>query len=292
MSGLRDKLHRPPRLEGGVMRMRYPSDQLDVRGEAAGHVLDGGFTDQPLPFEDLHLRVGTEHKISSPSNALDNDDICQTRPSFRAVYERLVRYMAEVLGCDFLFESTPNLRFHFPARLPDRYRGHDGRLLAYHSDTFFADPFEQINCWVPLSRCGGTNSMGFASLADGIDILDEFCRDFDYEEQVYVTEGRTRFFEKLRDDLDYQRRVIEKCPPLEADIGELILFDQRCVHGTLENTSSVTRVSLDFRILLLDDAEAIERHYRSLGRTLPIEGVENVPIGRGGFYDARSALGF
>ncbi len=56
----------------------------------------------------------------------------------------------------------------------------------------------------------------------------------------------------------------------------------------MENLTDSTRVSMDFRLLFLDDAEALEQHWKSTAT--PVDSADGLSIIRGEFYDTRSAF--
>jgi hypothetical protein len=286
---VREQLHRRSRIEGGSTRITYPTERFDLRSEIVEYIKDSGFTDQPMPLEQLHTRVPLKDQKWPPHNLVNKNNECTNRPSFKIEYEKLIKYLArEVLQRDFLFEKTPLVRLNFSGAMLDRFRAADGRNLSYHSDTLFSDSFEGLSCWMPLTECFGSNAMAWAELEDGISILDQFSRDFDYDDKIYYSEGRKRFFDKLCNDKPWQEQVIRQCSPLEINYGEIMMFDQRCVHGTMENFTNSTRVSMDFRLLLLDDAEALEQHWKSTAP--PVDSADGLSIIRGEFYDTRSAF--
>jgi len=160
-------LSRPSIFPHGYRRVRYPTDEIDLRTPLANYVRNGGFTQAPLPFESLHTRVPREQQAWGRDSAIpgvNSDEIASTNPALMAEYHKLVKFLVrDVLGFDVMFEEPPNIRFHFPRGLtdgmPDRYRSSEGIVLAQHSDTLFGDPFEQINCWIPLGTCFGSNAL-------------------------------------------------------------------------------------------------------------------------------------
>lgn len=65
-------------------RVSYPTERFELRGEAAKYLVEKGFTSNPLPVEDLHLRVGREDQVptDSPSSAVTTQ-IEQSLPSLQ-----------------------------------------------------------------------------------------------------------------------------------------------------------------------------------------------------------------
>lgn len=290
-TSLEGKLHRNARIKDGIQRISYDTGRFDWLGELAAYIREKEFTDAPIPLETLHSRIAIDQQKWIPDNAVNHEHECARRPSFQKLYEEFIRYLSrEVLKRDFLFEKTPILRFNFVGDMPDRFRSPSGRVLCYHSDTLFGDPFEGINCWLPLTRCYGSNTMAWANLERSISMLDKFSSEIDYDLDIYNEQGRKLFFEGLCQDLAWEEEVIDQCHPLEGEYGEVVLFDPRCVHGTMENKTPTTRVSMDFRLLFIDDEEALQRHWNSMNKSIPVESSDNLSFHRGAFYDERSAF--
>lgn len=290
-------LDRPVLFGEGYRRVRYPA-HIDLKAPLADYVRQGGFTSEPLPFESLHRRVPREQQAwgrDAQMQGVNSDEIASRTPALMKAYHQLVKFLAEeVLGFDVMFEEPPNIRFHFPGGLtdgnPDRYRSKDGQLLAHHSDTLFGDPFEQINCWLPLGKCYGSNALQWAPMDVSIEILHDFCRGISYSEELFVTEGRPRFFNMLNEDLRFREKVLKHCVPLEAEYGEIILFDPRMIHGTAENFDDHTRVSSDFRLLPVKDFEAMATKGMSALSPLPTDWARDLYLEKVEFYNRRTAF--
>ena len=286
---LKQDLRKPPLFRQGFFRAAYPVKRMNLRAEATKHIVKQGFINRPVPLEELHLHVRKEDQLAQrvPLNAVVLS-ILEPPSGYMKAYHRLLKYMAqEIFKFDFVFEQIPVTRFHFPVRYSDQYRTKEGNLMLHHSDMFIGDVSDQINCWLPLTKCYGTNSLQLASLPDSIKILHRFCRDFDYHLSTFRN-SRELFFQKSVSDLDFQATVVQSCSPLNAEFGEVYFFDPRIIHGAAENVEKHTRVSLDFRLLPLDRYEAMIRHHQNTGQKVP----EHLgrPLIKGAFYDERSAL--
>jgi hypothetical protein len=175
--------------------------------------------------------------------------VAEGPPELHEAYLALVKFIAtDVLHEDVLFEANPFVRFYVPGPTLDGYRSADNLALSHHSDTLFGDAFEQINCWVPVCECGGTNALQCAPFNASIDLLQEFAGAIEYDMDRFVT-GRDEFFRRLCSDLAFRERVVASCSPINMECGELLVFDARTIHGTLDNQENRTRVSIDFRLL-------------------------------------------
>lgn len=286
---LLEKLSRPPFLEDGFCRTTLPFDEIDIRTDVALYLLDQGFCEEPLPFETLHKRLplDLQRSIAGKVNAVSTR-VYKASPQLVQNYHAIVRYLArEEFGIDFVFEANPFLRFHFPGPQPDCYRSDQGALLAHHSDLLLGDYFEQINCWLPLSRCYGTSALQCASLESSIQILNQFALHFGMGEADFSV-ARVAFFDLLYTDSSFHNLVVSSCVPAATRYGEIVMFDPRVVHATAENLEDSTRVSIDFRLLPLT---AYEHVCDCINSGLePPRSYEGKRLLRGEYYDSRTAF--
>jgi hypothetical protein len=282
---LRALLTREPVIPGGIRRVPYATDLIDIRGRVAEALRDNGVIEEPLPFEEFHRRVRPDRLL--PLQELDGAPSVQAHPAVREAYHRLVSFVArDVLGFDVVFEANPFIRFHVPAPMPLRYRGRNGRLLAHHNDILVGDPFEQVNCWLPLTRCRGTAAFHMSTLERSTPLLLRFAAARGLDATTFIG-SRALFYEMLATDEAFQEEVVAACVPLESDYGEVVVFDARVLHATTENTEDLTRISIDFRLVPLP---AYDRRAAGLaqGATSPPPG--GIAPLRGAFYDARTAF--
>lgn len=286
---VKNALHRSPSVPGGITKISYDTSAFDLRGEAASYVINRGFCSQPLPLEDLHLRVPIAEQLmlNGGTSALSTE-LRHVHQSFIATYHGLVKYIAkEVLRFDVVFERSPFLRFHFPVPLPERFKSRRGNHLTYHSDILLGDYFEQINCWLPLTTCYGSSALQMLSFPESIPILDKWAETLRYDFATF-RDSRQKFFDLLDSDDALEDMLLQNCTGINSTFGEVIMFDPRTIHGTGENIERVTRVSIDFRLVPIHTYDAIIKELEA-DSTYPhvIEGELAV---RGGFYHERSAF--
>lgn len=208
-------------------------------------------------------------------------------PEVLRVYHGFIKHLSDAFfGEDLVFEATPQLRFHFPVPARDTHRRSDGRLACQHSDIMFGDYFEQINCWLPITACKGTNALEIAGFAASVGLIEEFvsARRLDL---AGLYESRELFFDELNRNDGFHEKVSQACRPVEANYGEALLFDSRCLHGTAENVEQETRVSIDFRVLTVPAYIAATAARKSLGLASVEIGGE--PLLKGSFFDTMTA---
>jgi hypothetical protein len=276
-------LDRASRIEGGLQRATYPKQRIDLRSELMRVLLLKGILKERCELERLHLRVSAallqtdEYALNPLSTAL-----YETSPQFLEIYHSLLQYLGQnIFPFDFLFQATPTIRVHAPVPFNVPWKTAPGELLMYHSDTMLGHPIQEINCWLPLTRAYGTSTLQHCPLAESLEMLRSFLGDAGLDEAQYFSEGRDRFVQKMISDARFRAWVMCNTVPMMCDVGEILIFDARCLHATSENRESDTRVSVDFRIIPLEDYEGLDRIHQSAGRS-------RRRFERGDIYSAKS----
>lgn len=244
----------PVALDAGFRRISYPTQDLDLRQEVSDLLIEKGFIDKPVALGDLHLHLLAEHQT------LDRMELngvtrafYDTSDKFQEIYFTIIKYIGRAcLNFDFLFQETPTIRFHFPGLLNEDLRTRDGMSLNHHVDSMLGHPMEEINCWLPLTKCYGSNALALSSLETGIEILNQLCQALNFDAEAYYDQARELLKTKMLASDDFRRKLDANCRPVDMEYGDIILFDSRCIHATNENTEPATRVSLDFRLIPLD----------------------------------------
>lgn len=141
-------------------------------------------------------------------------------------------------------------------------RGHENPLAApaytAHRDTWYGSPESQINFWIPLFDVNDGQTFAFfrsrfdkavPNESEGFD-YDQFASEVGWQS----TNGKARVY-PTTDTSGYEAEG--ECFALDA--GDILLFSASHLHQTTKNVSGVTRFSVDFRIVNLDD------HAKGLG---------------------------
>lgn len=172
--------------------------------------------------------------------------------------KRHLKNILEDFGCDLekVYFDVPRMR----SSTSDNYLT-SGIAYAWHPhrDTWYSAPACQINWWLPIYDIQSENAMAFHP-----QYWSRGIRNSSSEYNYYVWNKRHRgahvaqlvggdprpvphAIEEM--DMDPQIRLI--CP-----VGGIILFSAAQMHSSVPNTSGVTRFSIDFRTIHLDDAES------------------------------------
>jgi hypothetical protein len=186
------------------------------------------------------------------------DLLAKLKPAFihHPESKRHLRSILEDLGCDLgkTYFDVPRMR----SSTSDSYLT-TGIAYAWHPhrDTWFSAPGCQINWWLPIYEIESDNAMAFHPQYWSQPIQNS-SSGYNYYTWNKLHRGENvaklvdkdprpvpRATEKM--ELDPQIRLI--CP-----VGGVILFSAAQMHSSVPNTSGVTRFSIDFRTIHLDDA--------------------------------------
>jgi hypothetical protein len=243
--------------------VQFPFDDHIKRLLAAKELLEPG---QNPPLEKLH------EALPEAVQALDVSEINDVSrrfydqdEAFLALYGAFLRdVIRPIVGTDFLYQSTPTIRFHFP-----RQRGFNWKPR-YHSDIMLGHPPQEINIWIPLTRAFSTNTMRLTPLAASLELMHSVDLDF------------ARFVDRVQTDSALGQACERASRPLELEFGQFVAFDARCLHATQYNVTESSRVSIDFRILPIGEYEASRLDYRGTGRM-------QMRFARGHYYASKTA---
>jgi len=126
---------------------------------------------------------------------------------------------------EYMIQKAVNIRIV----IPDQVKA--GRLLTFHKDGWVGNGMGVKNIWVPITKSFDTNSLQILT-SDDSDIISKKCLD-----------------ERWSSD-KLQEECKKVCTPLQIDTDEVFLFSSNNIHGNVNNDTDVTRVSMDFRILI------------------------------------------
>jgi hypothetical protein len=217
-----------------------------------------GFLASRVPLEELHRHLPAdqmalnEHYTNAVSREFYADDA-----ALIAAYHNLVAHLAaEVFSCDMLFQARPIVRFHFPVPFPAAMRTRTGMPRQFHSDCLGGHPTQIIQGWAALTTCADSAALHCSTRRDGIDLLARYRASL-HETDPPFADSLQHFYAAWDRLPGFGEAVTAACRPIPMGVGDLLLFDPRCLHGGTENRTATTRVSVDFRLLPVRDEEAV-----------------------------------
>lgn len=170
--------------------------------------------------------------------------------------KRHLQNIMEDLHCDLdkTYFDVPRMR----SSTSDGYLT-TGIAYAWHAhrDTWYSAPSCQINWWLPVYEIASENAMAFHPRYWG-----EAVKNSSSEYNYYVWNKLYRGENVAKLTKEDPRPLPRAMEPIELDpqirlicpVGGIILFSAAQMHSSVPNTSGVTRFSVDFRTVNLDDA--------------------------------------
>ena len=193
-----------------------------------------------MPVEDFIQRVG-------PLKSRFTNDL-KTK--------ELVRRVLESFGCDLetTYFDVPRLRV-----VPHGDYLSSGVSYAYkaHRDIWYSSPTAQVNWWMPAFDVTVDRSMSFFPEYWG-KVVPNSSADFDYGEWCQV--GRTMASSQIKEDTRKHPLPLEAIDTrselrIAGTKGDTIMFSAAHLHSTAPNQSGLTRFSIDFRTINLEDLD-------------------------------------
>jgi hypothetical protein len=274
-------------IQNGVSIMDYSTSSFDLAGTLQKTLAERYNLANDFALDKIHECLNTEQISTHLEDSGHWHDPLQTLGrSMVEQYYSFVGWLSEDLGFDFVFENNPLVRYHIPGRLDDRYRLADGELFTHHSDTLLGDYFQQINMWLPFCDVKNTGALSVCSKDVSIAALKQFASDQGYGYDQYK-ESRVAFFDYAKQRPQLMKDLRADAMPTNLRYGQCLMFDPRVLHGTAENIENTTRVSMDFRIVPIDDYQTIIRELELQGKTP--NSYEGDGLIKGEFYHALSA---
>jgi hypothetical protein len=168
--------------------------------------------------------------------------------------KRHIRGMLSELDCDLekTYFDVPRLRTAFPG---DYLKSGIAYAFHAHRDTWYSAPFCQLNWWMPAYEVQADNCMALHPRYFSQPIKNGSNQ---YNYHKWNAESRYNAAQQVKVDTRVQPHAQE---PLELEpeirmvcpVGGAYQFSAAQLHSTAPNTSGVTRYSVDFRTVHLDD---------------------------------------
>lgn len=168
-----------------------------------------------------------------------------------------IQGMLSEVGCDLknTYFDVPRMRTAFPG---DYLKSGIAYAFHPHRDTWYSAPFCQINWWMPIYELNSENCMAIHPHYWSHPVRNGSSQ---YNYQRWNQESRQNAAQHVKADTRVQPKPEE---PMELDpqirlvceVGGAYQFSAAQMHSTVPNTSDLTRYSIDFRTVHLDDVWA------------------------------------
>jgi hypothetical protein len=157
-------------------------------------------------------------------------------------------------GCDpaKTYFDVPRLRTAFPS---DYLASGIAFAFHPHRDTWYSAPGSQINWWMPVYDICPENSMAFHPRYWD-EVVPNSSNTYNY--YAWNRASRQSAAQHVKTDTREQPRPQAPLAPdpqvrVVAQVGGVMLFSAAQLHSTVPNTCGLTRFSIDFRTVHLDD---------------------------------------
>ncbi|MBL8756225.1 MAG: phytanoyl-CoA dioxygenase family protein [Planctomycetes bacterium] len=245
------------RFPAGITKLRYDPRKFDFCGivgdtlAAAGVIDRGALSARADRLEFLHELVAPDDQVMDGSQQSAAARVLYEMPAaFASLYERLLdEVVVPAIGLGPAhFQKVPTFRVFFP-----NAPGYPG-ATSYHTDIQIGHNPREVNVFFPLVPCAETRSLLMAPLHESLQVWREYDYDF------------VRFGRDTQHDPAMQARCGRICQPLRVGVGEIVVFDSRCMHAGPHNKTALTRVTFDARVLPVGDHALQQNVYQGRGR--------------------------
>jgi hypothetical protein len=240
-----DDAKRREELYGGSIFVYSPSPSALKLCEFAKDMVEEAF--RPHDPRKIQDKISVERCV---------EILAELKPKFihHARSKELIKGMLAERGCDLekTYFDVPRLRTAFPS---DYLSSGIAYAFHPHRDTWYSAPFSQINWWMPVYEVCPDNIMAFHGRY-WKEAVANSSNTYNYYE--WNRKNRQDAAQHVKADTRVQPRAqvpVEQDPQLRvvASVGGAMLFSAAHLHSTVPNTCGVTRYSIDFRTVHLDD---------------------------------------
>ena len=197
-------------------RNHYPWDLwvLEIIQELYPYVTSLENIHNEVPTRELvHITDMVQNKLSSSKYAKEFDAFAET-------------YIAPLLDNKrYLIKRRPTLNLVVPNQ--ERL----GRKLPFHQGIFYKNGRGQGTIWMPLTKAYDTNSMYVVSTKESRRITKSLINN--------------QWSQKKFEDA-----CLETAYPIDLDVGQAHLFHQEILHGNVNNKTNITRMAIDWHVLV------------------------------------------
>jgi hypothetical protein len=218
-------------LEYNLSKYDWPSVILEIIKEKYPIVTE---------LETIHLHL-------SPAELSDVTKIVQdnflTERLSKMIDGFAQEYISPLIGdSKYLIKRQPTLNLVIPNQ------SKIGRRLPFHQGIFYDNGRGQGTIWMPLTSCYDSNTMWVVDLEPSRALTKQVI------EHKWAVE-------------DFEVECLKHAYPVTLTPGKAHLFGQEIIHGNIENKTDITRMAIDWHILV--EGEEYHRRYPGAFFRLP-----------------------
>ncbi len=181
---------------------------------------------EKFPYIDSLEKI---HDVCTPDQIVELGSYLQKATGGEEFINRIDSYYNSIVP-NLIDQEEYMIQRFFTVRIVIPNQAKAGRLLQFHKDEWTGNGLGILTLWTPITKCYGSNSMQILSCEDSDFITDECVQN-------------KWSFDKI------QLESLSKSFPVELEPGQAHLFQQHHIHGNVNNTTDISRWSMDGRIL-------------------------------------------
>lgn len=181
---------------------------------------------EKFPYIDSLEKI---HDVCTPDQIVELGSYLQKATGGEEFINRIDSYYNSIVP-NLIDQEEYMIQRFFTVRIVIPNQAKAGRLLQFHKDEWTGNGLGILTLWTPITKCYGSNSMQILSCEDSDFITDECVQN-------------KWSFDKI------QSESLSKSFPVELEPGQAHLFQQHHIHGNVNNTTDISRWSMDGRIL-------------------------------------------
>ena len=233
----------------GIRVYEYDYDKYKFDKEILSILKNRDFISEIENLDQIHKEL-PESDMEVDVNQINNIVKTCYEPSeeIKNLYKRFMKDCVQpIIGSPLYYQNTPTFRFSFP-----KSKGMTKR--DYHNDIMLGHPPEEINVWVPFTNASESKSFVLLDLDKSLKLLKQFNFDM------------TAIHQAIWKDNDVKEYCDRYSKIVKLNKGQFILFDSRCLHAAILNESDYTRVSMDVRVITINNYNSLPFTYVGTGR--------------------------
>jgi hypothetical protein len=205
-----------------------------------------------FPLEELHLHIPQklkDYNFNDGVNKISSSFYENDEYFIQTYFDFIKEFLRKKFDFPFYFQATPTIRIHCPnGNNSDHYP-------RFHTDIGYGHPVQEINLWINLTKPIGEQKHGFRvmSLDDSMKLYEKNNYDF------------TKIVKQAIEDKDFNSECSKISPQIDNEEGEILVMDARCFHSG-EPLLNHTRISMDVRIIAVEDYKKLPIIYQGAGR--------------------------
>ena len=235
--------------ETGIVILNYDQECYPFESVMIENLIEKKLIDHEVSLDKLHQNLmPADMEVDADGNNAVLKALYETNNVMSILYSKFMKeIILPFIGENCYVQKTPTNRFSFPFS-----KGMTDR--DYHNDIMLGHPPEVVNVWVPLTNTSKSRSFSILGLSDSLNFLKKY--DNNLSDLHYAIWNDDNLFAAIQ----------KKATIVEMKPGEVMLFDSRCIHSSTLNSSEYTRVSIDVRIIALEEYLKLPFKYIGTGR--------------------------